>query len=178
MPDAAEPEIRTSARLVPEQRNTSGFDIVHTFSTRHQRFALARLLSPYLTRASLAFSSTLPSRPGEFHPEPLTEPDLSLSTYPARATPEGCRLPPRPRGSSGRPVTLAISSRVTRPLRSTGITPLQHYYGAVRTWPAPRYFRPRGTTTCAFSLLIADLKFRARARIRVTPPIHRTPHGQ
>jgi hypothetical protein len=59
MPDAAEPEIRTSARLVPEQRNTSGFDIVHTFSTRHQRFAFARLLSPYLTRSSLAFSSTL-----------------------------------------------------------------------------------------------------------------------
>jgi hypothetical protein len=27
-----------------------------------------------------------PSRPGEFHPEPLTEPDVSLSTYPARAT--------------------------------------------------------------------------------------------
>src|SRR5450631_3813419 len=26
-----------------------------------------------------------PSRPGEFHPEPLIEPDLSLSTYPARA---------------------------------------------------------------------------------------------
>jgi hypothetical protein len=33
-----------------------------------------------------------PSRPGEFHPEPLTEPDLSLSTYPARATAR--RLPP------------------------------------------------------------------------------------
>ena len=28
-----------------------------------------------------------PSSPGEFHPEALTEPDLSLSTYPARATP-------------------------------------------------------------------------------------------
>jgi hypothetical protein len=27
-----------------------------------------------------------PSRPGELHPEPLTEPDVSLSTYPARAT--------------------------------------------------------------------------------------------
>jgi hypothetical protein len=26
-----------------------------------------------------------PSRPGEFHPEPLTEPDVRLSTYPARA---------------------------------------------------------------------------------------------
>ena len=27
-----------------------------------------------------------PSRPGELHPEPLTEPDVNLSTYPARAT--------------------------------------------------------------------------------------------
>src|SRR5262249_446197 len=34
----------------------------------------------------------MPSRPGEFHPEPLTEPDVSLSTYPARATAR--RLPP------------------------------------------------------------------------------------
>ena len=33
------------------------------------------------------FFALMPSRPGEFHPEPLTEPDLSLSTYPARATP-------------------------------------------------------------------------------------------
>src|SRR5688572_23593482 len=129
---------------------------------RHRRFACARLPDPYMTRSQpRLLTMTLPSRPGEFHPEPLTEPDLSLSTYPARATPEGCRLPPRPLGSSGRPLTLTSSSRVTRPLRSTGITPLHHYYGAVRTWPAPRYFRPRGTTTCAFSLPIADqgLKF-------------------
>ena len=27
-----------------------------------------------------------PSRPRESHPEPLTDPDVSLSTYPARAT--------------------------------------------------------------------------------------------
>ena len=33
-----------------------------------------------------------PSRPGEFHPEPLAEPDVNLSIHPARATPE--RLPP------------------------------------------------------------------------------------
>ena len=26
-----------------------------------------------------------PSRPGEFHPEPLTDPDLTLSRHPARA---------------------------------------------------------------------------------------------
>ena len=34
----------------------------------------------------------LPSRPGEFHPEPLTDPDLNLSTHPARVTAR--RLPP------------------------------------------------------------------------------------
>jgi hypothetical protein len=27
-----------------------------------------------------------PSRPGELHPEALTDPDVSLATYPARAT--------------------------------------------------------------------------------------------
>src|SRR6476619_880820 len=34
----------------------------------------------------------LPSRPGDFHPEPLTEPDLTLSRHPARA--DAQRLPP------------------------------------------------------------------------------------
>src|SRR5665811_1812511 len=33
---------------------------------------------------------------------------------------------------------------MTYPLRSTGITPLHHYYRAVRPSPAHRYFRPRG----------------------------------
>jgi hypothetical protein len=33
-----------------------------------------------------------PSRPGEFHPEPLTDPDLNLSIHPARAIDE--ELPP------------------------------------------------------------------------------------
>jgi hypothetical protein len=28
----------------------------------------------------------MPSRPGELHPEPLTDPDLNLSIHPARAT--------------------------------------------------------------------------------------------
>jgi hypothetical protein len=42
---------------------------------------------------TLALSTTaLPIRPGEFHPEPLTEPDLTLSRHPARATAR--RLPP------------------------------------------------------------------------------------
>jgi hypothetical protein len=39
-----------------------------------------------LQRATL-----LPSRPGEFHPETLTDPDLTLSRH--VPTHEGCRLP-------------------------------------------------------------------------------------
>lgn len=48
--------------------------------------ALARFEAKQARRRKDA-REKLPSRPGEFHPEPLTEPDLSLSTYPARATP-------------------------------------------------------------------------------------------
>ena len=36
------------------------------------------------------------------------------------------------------------STAMTRPLCSTGITPLRRYYEAVRPSPAHRYFRPRG----------------------------------
>jgi hypothetical protein len=41
----------------------------------------------------------VPSRPGEFHSEPLTDPDLNLSIHPARVTAR--RLPPsaEPSGS-------------------------------------------------------------------------------
>ena len=46
----------------------------------------------------------LPSRPGEFHPEPLTDPDLILSHHPARAIAR--RLPPSTerRAPPGEPV--------------------------------------------------------------------------
>ena len=37
-------------------------------------------------------AALLPSRPREFHPEPLTDPDLILSHHPARAI--NRRLPP------------------------------------------------------------------------------------
>ena len=50
---------------------------------------------PHLVEADmrrLERTPLLPSRPGEFHPEPLTDPDLTLSRHPARATAR--RLPP------------------------------------------------------------------------------------
>ena len=121
-----------------------------------------------------------PSRPGEFHPEPLTEPDVNLSIHPARATHR--RLPPSVEtdGLLRSPVGPLIPTRVTPSLRSVGITPRHRYYGGVRPWAAHRYFRPRGFSTCVFSLGIAVqvLKFRTKAQIGVTPPLHRTPHGQ
>jgi hypothetical protein len=86
----------------------------------------------------------LPSRPGEFHPEPLTDPDLNLSIHPARVTAR--RLPPsaEPSGSSRYDPVGPSSTAMTCPLGSTGITPLHRYYEAVRPSPAYRYFRPRG----------------------------------
>ena len=93
-----------------------------------------------------------PSRPGEFHPEPLTEPDLNLSIHPARATHR--RLPSSV--DTNRflrlPVDLSLPPRVTRPLRSTGITPLPRYYEAVRPWLAHRYFGLAGPPLGPFPL--------------------------
>jgi hypothetical protein len=72
-----------------------------------------------------------PGRPGDLEPESPTDPDVNLSIHPARATPrkpagfrqdkEFLRLP-----------VDSILTRVTCPLRSTGITPLHRYYEAVR----------------------------------------------
>ena len=119
-----------------------------------------------------------PSRPGEFHPEPLTDPCLTVSGHTARAT----RGRPAP---SAETIGFFLSTHidpdsVTHSLRSTRITPFHRYYGVVRPCSAHRYCRPRGASAWAFSLSITDqvLKFRTKARMRVTPPVHRTSHGQ
>src|ERR1700731_706766 len=86
----------------------------------------------------------MPSRPGEFHPEPVTDPYVNLSIHTARVIVR--RLPPSAEisGSSRFDPVGPSSTAMTRPLCSAGITPLQRYYGAVRPSPAHRYFRPRG----------------------------------
>jgi ABC transporter transmembrane region 2 len=58
-------------------------------STRNRHFRNYPLTGPV---ADIAKATRIPSRPGEFHPEPLTDPDLILSHHPARATAR--RLPP------------------------------------------------------------------------------------
>src|ERR1700757_4090932 len=65
----------------------------------------------------------MPSRPGEFHPKPLTDPDLTLSRHPARAIAR--RLPP------------SIEHRVP-----PGVGWTQHQFTRAKwRWPAP--FAPR-----------------------------------
>ena len=63
----------------------------------------------------------LPSRPGEFHPEPLTDPDVILSHHPARATAR--RLPPSVESFKAPPVAGWRRPLATCPLRSASITP-------------------------------------------------------
>ena len=123
----------------------------------------------------------MPSRPGEFHPEPLTEPYVNLSIHTARATARrlppsiDCRAPP----VVGCPDPMAM----TFPLRSAVITPLQRYCEAVRPSPAHRYFRPRGWSRLRLlpSRHQRDraqvLTFRTRAWLSFAPPICRMPLG-
>jgi hypothetical protein len=83
----------------------------------------------------------LPGPPGEFRPEPPTDPDVNLSIHPARATQR--RLPPsiKTRSSSGSPLT---------PPR--------------RGWPAP--FAPRELPRF---LAVGSEEARLRASLR--PPL-------
>ena len=53
----------------------------------------------------LVLGRNTPSRPGEFHPEPLTDPCLTVSRHTARAIHESCRPPSKPPGSSCRQLT-------------------------------------------------------------------------
>jgi hypothetical protein len=123
-----------------------------------------------------------PSRPGEFHPEPLTEPDLILSHHPARAT--AGRLPP-----SAEIEAPPLASWLRLAHSDYGGPPPSlhgHYTRFIATTRRSAPARRIGTfgltvvAACTFSLGIAEqvLTFHVRARMRVTPPAHRTPQGQ
>jgi hypothetical protein len=73
----------------------------------------------------------LPGRPGEFRPEPPTDPDVNLSIHPARATLKKAAAFHQDKEFLRLPVD-SILTRVACRLRSTGIAPLPRYYAAVR----------------------------------------------
>ena len=89
-----------------------------------RRFAARKKSSAYREvsgqRADIRNPTRLPSRPGEFHPEPLADPDLILSHHPARATDR--RLPPSVELRAHPVAGWPVSTSMTHPLRSTTIT--------------------------------------------------------
>src|SRR5215468_12500194 len=114
----------------------------------------------------------MPSRPGEFHPEPLTDPDVNLSIHPARVTAR--RLPPSAErsGSSRFDPVGPSSTAMTCPLAPRALT----RFNATTRQSAP--LRRIGTfglavgAACAFSLGIAGqvLTFRTTAWSRFALP--------
>ena len=135
-----------------------------------------------LDRHRAAVTRRPPSRPGELHPEPLTGPDVSLSTYPARTTLEGCRLPPRPAGSSCCQLTL---------IRSPRRSPAPFAPRELPRFPATTEQSAPDLRIGTFGLAVLPLvpfplvslasqvlKFPTKARTGVTPPVHRTSPGQ
>lgn len=86
-----------------------------------------------------------PSRPGDLHLGPLTDPCMTVSRHTARAIRK--RAAALHRNLRAPPVVswpITVSVRMTHPLRSTDITPLHHYYEAVRPSMLHPYSRPRG----------------------------------
>ena len=95
------------------------------------RGLMARL-SPALPQSGLAWLCfLLPSRPGEFRPEPPTDPDVNLSIHPARAPLKKAAAFHQDKEFLRLSVD-SILTWVACRLRSTGITPLPRYYAAVR----------------------------------------------
>jgi hypothetical protein len=94
---------------------------------------------------------TTPSRPGDLHPEPLTDPDVNLSIHPARATTEKAAAFRLDKELLRLPVD-SIPTWVTCPLRSAGVTLPPRYYETVR--PCPRCLPTKRVDMVALGLAI------------------------
>src|SRR5262249_45457794 len=112
---------------------------------RSRQFSKRLLLEPQRSYFPKPVSNTSPSRPGEFHPEPLTDPDLNLSIHPARAIPESCRPPSKPRAPPVASWPFEVPTWIACPLRPADIPPLRRYYQPVRPSASHPYSRPRGS---------------------------------
>ena len=118
------------------------------------------------------------SSPGESHPQALTEPDVNLSIHPAliiQTVIQTVLL------DSSAPPTFTVDQRfqawTMQPLRSVSIRRLHRYYGLLRPCALYRHYRPRGVSTCDFSLNTRAHvpTFHTDACIKFTPPSCRTP---
>ena len=79
--------------LFPERGEGSGFDVIDCFTMLQPEIRLRSSLSSLHDAVKpRLLTMTLPSRPGELHPEALTDPYVNLSIHTARVTARG--LPP------------------------------------------------------------------------------------
>src|SRR5262245_32449583 len=148
-----QPHVLHSSRDSPPlmQREIDGIGTNPLTSSLFRRTSHAsRLLLAFVWRCDGIDRECCRVGPGSCTPSPSQIPDVNLSIHPARVTAR--RLPPsaEPSGSSRYDPVGPSSTAMTCPLCSTGITPLQRYYEAVRPSPAHRYFRPRGWSRLCF----------------------------
>src|SRR5271157_2843984 len=131
---------------------------------------------PACPRAMLA------SRPGELHPGPLSEPYVRLSphTAPIRRTRPQAR--PRFAAHTASSCCQLSGDAATRsnPFAPVPLQNLHRYYGSVRPSPLLRYSRLAVFAACASPLASEAwfLQFRAKACVRLTPPLRRSPSAQ
>jgi len=102
-------------RSIPLSRTSQLLRVAPPLSLRFRTLALVVLplvASPLASesqvptfRLTASLASSGPSRPGELHPEPLTDPDVNLAIHPARATHGKLPLSGQTVGSSGCPLT-------------------------------------------------------------------------
>jgi hypothetical protein len=118
--------------------------------------------------------------PGNFTPSRSQIPDVNLSIHSARV-PRG-RLPPSVETSAflRLPVDPIDLDARDLPPSLHGNCPGSSLLRSSPSLAAHPYFRPHGAADCAFSFSITDkvLEFRSKARSRVMPFLHRTPHSQ
>ncbi len=121
---------------------------------------------------------SLPSRPGDFHPEPLTDPDVILSHHPALCHRTRRRFPLKI-GFLPLPVD---PTKWRRPLLLMNIRPRSSLTTTKQSAPSRRVgtFGLAVGAACTFSLGIAGqvLTFRTRAWLNFAPSTCRMPLGQ
>src|SRR5215831_18057686 len=122
----------------------------------------------------------MPSRPREFHPEPLTDPDVILSHHPARAI---ARRPPPSAEIAGSSRFDPVGPRSTTMTHPFAPWALPHFVATTRQSAPLRRIGTFSLTVgaaCAFSLGIAGqvLTFRKGAWSSFALPTRRMPLGQ
>jgi hypothetical protein len=113
---------------------------------RTENSAVHRVLAASTHLVHLLNFGGLPSRPGEFHPEPLTEPAVTVSRRPARAAVRGSHLSSKYENS--------FYCQLTQPRLGCPLPSLHGHYGRFITnteWSAPA--RSIGTFCLAFFCL-------------------------